>query len=303
MKSPPGTLDTNAMKCLAGLSLALSSLLLISGCTGSTPDPEVAPQPSRVAETRFGGARGCFTMVELGTNATVEYGGDECGERTLPASTFKIPNALIGLDTGVIDETTVVKWDGKERWNPKWNQDLSLASAIWYSSVPYFQHLAEQVGAERYRAYLPAFQYGNADVSGDITTFWLNGVLQITPREQTRFLAALYEGRLPVSASAVSTVRRILELRGEASAHVRERLPFVDQIPPSVVLSGKTGSAIPDDGQPIGPLSVVGWFVGALEREDRSYVFACRLRSGDPKKIGPEAARIAYEILKEEHFL
>lgn len=281
------------------------SILGLAGCTSSevlTP-PASARSAVEATDPHFKGVTGCFTMIELGTNATVERGGEECGVRTLPASTFKIPNALIALETGVVEENTVIPWDGKERWNSHWNQDLSLPKAMWYSAVPYFQTIAGRVGVERYRAFLSAFQYGNADPSGDVTMFWLNGVLQISPREETRFLAALYDGKLPVSTSAMASVKRILQLRGEAVPHLRERLPFVDQIPQSVILSGKTGSDMPDEGMAVGPLDVVGWFVGALERDGKTYVFACRIRSGDRSKIGPAAAQIVYEILKEEHFL
>jgi beta-lactamase class D len=290
---------------LQGLFVVVSmTSALASGCAGSTPEPEAAPAPKRTAEARFEGLRACFTMIELGTRATIEYGGDECGARTLPASTFKIPNALIALDTGVLkDESTVIPWDGNQRWNPQWNRDHALPTAMWYSVGPYFQVIAQRVGVEKYRAYLSAFQYGNADPSGDVTMFWLNGTLQISTREETRFLSALYEGSLPVSERAAASVKRILELRGEAKEHVRDRLPFVDEIPKWVVLSGKTGSDWPDEGKPVGPLDVVGWFVGALENDGHSYVFACRVRSGDPKNLGPVAAKIAYGILKDEGLL
>ncbi|MDI3285232.1 penicillin-binding transpeptidase domain-containing protein [Polyangium sp. 15x6] len=288
----------------AGL-LAAPLLLLAAGCThgaATVPDPSV-PRTPKAAASRFSGLVGCFTMVELGTGETVEYGGDECDVRTSPASTFKIPNALIAVDTGVVqDETTVFRWDGKERWRATWNRDHSLATAMWHSTVWYFQRIAEQVGEPRYRAYLSAFRYGNADPSGDVTMFWLNDTLKISPREERRFLAALYENKLPVSPRATTVVKKTLELRGDAVEHVRDRHPFIDQIPATVVFSGKTGSALPGDGPP-GPLGAIGWFVGALEKEGRTWVFACRIRSNDEKKIGPEAAKITYDILKSEGML
>jgi len=282
--------------------LALFAATLV-GCSSAVPDTAEAPPPQPDLAAYFGGTRGCFTMFELGTKATIEYGGEECDVRTSPASTFKIPNALIGLDTGILkDESTVIAWDGVKRWNENWNRDHSLSTAMWYSVLPYFQKLAGEVGVERYRAYLAAFQYGNADPSGEVDMFWLNNTLQISPREETRFLAALYEGRLPVSEHAASTVKRILELRGEARERQRDRLPFVDELPEGARLSGKTGSHVPDEGKR-GELDVVGWFVGAVEREGRTYVFACRLRSNDEKKIGPAAAKIAHQILRDKHFL
>ncbi len=290
---------------LAACLLATPLLSFAAGCAhggATTPDAAI-PRAPRVAASRFAGLVGCFTMLDLGTGATLEYGGDECDVRTSPASTFKIPNALIAVDTGVVqDETTVLRWDGKERWRAQWNRDHSLASAMWHSTVWYFQQIAEQVGEPRYRAYLSAFRYGNADPSGEVTMFWLNGTLAISPREEVRFLASMYENKLPVSPRALSTVKRTLELRGEAIENVRDRLPFVDRIPAGTLLSGKTGSYLPENGKP-GPLEAVGWFVGAVEREGHTWVFACRIRTSDEDKIGPEAARIAYEILQGEGML
>lgn len=238
-------------------------------------------------------------MRQLGSGETFELGGDECAERSLPASTFKIPNAIIALDTGVLkDETTVMKWDGEKRWNASWNRDHALPTSMWHSVVWFYQRIAKEVGADRYRTYLSSFHYGNADPSGDVTMFWLDGPLRISPREQIAFLTNLYEGKLKVAPRAVDIVKKTLELRGDAKEHVRERLPFVDKIPQNIILSGKTGSAFPDT-RPLGPTDVVGWFVGAVEREGRRWVYACRIRSNDEKNIGPEAARIAYEILRE----
>jgi beta-lactamase class D len=283
------------------------------GCGGSAVreeapknDPiDVQKKPAAADPKRFfGDAHGCFTMLEIGKNEVFELGGDECGERTLPASTFKIPNAIIALDSGVLkDETTVLKWDGEKRWMADWNRDHALPTSMWYSVVWFYQRIAKDVGADRYRKYLAGFHYGNEDPSGDVTKFWLNSTLLISPREQVAFLQNLYENKLPVSPKSVETVKKILELRGEAKNHVRERLPFVDKIPENVVLSGKTGSEWPNEKKTLGPTDVVGWFVGSLEKDGRRWVFASRLRSNDEKKIGPYAGQVAYDILHDRGML
>lgn len=279
---------------------------LFLGCAGTQATPPVnephhedAPAKPAAMDAKqfFGSALGCFAMREIGSGETFELGGDECGERTLPASTFKIPNAIIALDSGILkDENTVLKWDGKERWNKQWNRDHALPTSMWYSVVWFYQSIAQDVGADRYRKYLADFHYGNADPSGDVTMFWLNGPLRISPREQIGFLTAMYEGKLPVSPRSVEIVKKVLEVRGDAKEHLRAMLPFVDQIPENVVFSGKTGSALPNE-KPYGPKDVVGWYVGSVERDGHRWVFANRIRSDDEKNIGPEAARIAYEIL------
>lgn len=242
-------------------------------------------------------------MRELGKDDVFELGGEECAVRTLPASTFKIPNAIIALDSGVLkDENTVYKWDGQKRWMDDWNRDHALPTSMWYSVVWFYQRIAKEVGADRYRKYLADFHYGNADPSGDVTMFWLNHTLQISPREEVAFLQNMYENKLPASPKAVETVKKILELRGEAKNHVRKRLPFVDQIPDNVVLSGKTGSEWPNN-KPLGPTDIVGWFVGSIAKDGRTWVFATRLRSNDEKKIGPYAGQVAYDILHERGML
>lgn len=300
--------------------VALGALIVV-GCGGNAvrdaapanqtkPTMGVPAKPAAVNPLEpsryFGDAKGCFTMRELGKNAkddVFELGGEECAERTLPASTFKIPNAIIALDSGVLkDENVVMKWDGEKRWREQWNRDHALPTSMWYSVVWFYQRIAKDVGAERYRKYLADFHYGNGDPSGDVTKFWLNGILQISPREELAFLQTMYENQLPASPRAVETVKKILELRGEAKNHVRETLPFVDQIPDDVVLSGKTGSAWPDN-KPLGPTDVVGWFVGSVEKDGRRWVFASRLRSNDEKKIGPAAAKVAYDILHDRGML
>lgn len=275
------------------------------GCGHDGRPANEAIAPSKEAKSDpFGGARGCFALREIGSAESLELGGEECGERSLPASTFKIPNALIAIDLGILqDEKSVLPWDGKARWNADWNRDHSLSTAMWYSVVWYFQDIATKVGTERYKKYLESFDYGNADPSGDVTMFWLDKPLSISPREQIRFLQSLYTGKLPVSPKAMEVVKKTLELRGDAKEHVRKRLPFVDEIPENVVLSGKTGSALPDDDKALGPVDVVGWFVGAVQRDGRQWVFATRIRSNDAKRIGPEAARIAYGLLRERGLL
>lgn len=317
MKNWPGKRSRVIVPGMRTILFFLGAALLVGcGAAQSATTVETKPtaeKPTASAEkthdsqvdpkSLFGDARGCFTMRNMGTGETFEMGGDECAERTLPASTFKVPNAIIALDSGVLkDEKTVLKWDGEKRWNEDWNRDHALPTSMWHSVVWFYQVIAKDVGTDRYRKYLADFHYGNADPSGDVTKFWLNSTLLISPREQVSFLAAMYDGKLPVSTRSVEIVKKILELRGEAKSHVRERFPFVDKIPENVILSGKTGSSAPDKN-PRGPTDVVGWFVGSVERDGNRWVFANRIRSSDENKIGPEAARIAYDILHERGML
>ncbi len=101
-------------------------------------------------EDVFEGREGCFILQEGGATRPLERVGTLCAERVSPCSTFKIPNSLIGLETGVLaDENAVLPWDGVKRSRPEWNRDHTLASAIKVSVVWYYQELARRVGTER----------------------------------------------------------------------------------------------------------------------------------------------------------
>ena len=119
-------------------------------------------------------------------------------EGFIPASTFKIFNALVALETGAVaDEFEVIQWDGEKRWLPVWNRDHSLASAMKFSVVWLNQEVARRAGAERMQHWLDAVDYGNHDRGGSVDHFWLDGPLRITAEQQIAFLRRLADGTLP----------------------------------------------------------------------------------------------------------
>jgi beta-lactamase class D len=260
---------------------------LLAGCAGtpdaSSPSPAPAATATPASEDRpdlgkyFPGSPGAFVLYDLNGNRYVRYHPERCAERFLPASTFKIMNALIGLETGVIpDENYVIPWDGTPYAISSWNGDQTLKTAIQNSVVWYFQELARRVGAERMQEYVDAAPYGNRDISGQIDTFWLEGGLRISADEQIEFLKRLYLGDLPFSQRSMNVVRGILLLEKTDTYQ----------------LIGKTGSA-----QRVTPHT--GWFVGYLETKGNAYFFALNYESPDPNGIanGETAKRICREIL------
>ena len=112
----------------------------------------------------------------------------------LPASTFKITNSVIALETGVVEsENTIFKWNGEKRWLKVWEQDLNLHDAFHYSCVPCYQDVAKRIGAKRMNEYLKKFNYGNIDVdSSNIDVFWLEGNSTISQFQQIDFLKRFY---------------------------------------------------------------------------------------------------------------
>ena len=70
-------------------------LLFISGLN-------TAPAEAQDLSHHFKNINGAFVLYDLNENHYIRYNEQRCRERFSPKSTFKIPNSLIGLETGVI---------------------------------------------------------------------------------------------------------------------------------------------------------------------------------------------------------
>ena len=193
----------------------------------------VSPQRSEFREDlakRFiaEGTVGTFVGYKVDDYLIVASDKNRSGEAMLPASTFKIPNSLIALETGVVADTDkeVFKWDGVKRSIEPWNKDHTMRSAFAASAVPVYQDIARRIGAERMQKYLDLFEYGNRDIGGGIDQFWLTGDLRIDPMQQVDFVDRLRRGVLPVSKRSQELVRDIL--RGDESR--RRRHPRQERV-------------------------------------------------------------------------
>jgi len=184
---------------------------------------------------------------------------DRCEIGHLPASTFKIPNSIIALETGVIaDDSTMIRWDGQKRRLPAWEQDLVFRDAFHYSCVPCYQEIARKIGVARMKEYLEKLDFGNMIVdSSSIDLFWLEGDSKISQFEQVDFLYRFYHSRLPVSKLTGEIVKRMMV--------IEENDTFK--------LSGKTGWSVRNGNNN-------GWFVGYLEKGADVYFIATNI---DPK--------------------
>ena len=226
----------------------------------------------------FSGFKGAMVIYDYNNKKYLRYNKDQCALRVSPASTFKIMNSLIGLETGVIkDADFVIKWDGVERYVKEWNRDHTLRSAILYSVVPYYQELARRVGEEKMQYYLDKTGYGNNDISGGIDHFWLGSSLKISPDEEVEFLVRLYENKVPFSQRTIDIVKDIIP-KDEKETYV---------------LHWKTGAAELND------TDKVGWFVGYVESNNDVYFFALNILGSDFGKIMPARRSICEAVLKE----
>ncbi len=223
----------------------------------------------------FSNTKGCFLLYDLKQGKYIaRYNEPQCKKRLPPMSTFKIPNALIGLELGILkDENTKYQWDGTRYPIKEWEQDQTLATAIRYSAVWYFQRVASQVGEDAYKQYLSKFDYGNKDISGGLTTFWLGSSLKITAEEHIDFLNRMYRSQLPVSPKSLEIVKKII---------VQEKTDDTE-------FSGKTGTAQKE---------TLGWFVGHLSAQGKEYTFATNIEA-DRGATGIRAKAITKQLLQE----
>jgi beta-lactamase class D len=204
---------------------------------------------------------------------------EACTTRVSPASTFKIPHAIAALDSGVLTGPDVrFAYDGAQDVPAVWKRDHTLATAMRYSVVWYFQRLAMMLGSEREHAYLARFGYGNEDTSSGLTKFWLEeGSLRVSPEEQERFLVRLYEDALPVGQQAMQSVRDILVQPAGVIVNSAGEHPFAAPWPEGTILSAKTGRG--DD---------LTWLVGHVQRQSRAWVFVSCVVG--PSEMDPLAA-------------
>lgn len=278
--TPPRSLERPSMRLLS-LSLTLLLALLLASCAAPTPPPTPAPTESLALAPYFHGYTGAFVLYDLNTGQAARYNPQRCAERLLPASTFKILNALIALETGVIPgENYVIKWDSTRYPTAAWNQDHTLRTAMQNSVVWYFQELARRAGPEKMQQYIGEVGYGNRDISGSIDSFWLDGALRISADEQVEFLRRLVRGDLPFSKHSMQVVRDILTLEKTSD----------------YTLSGKTGSGQVGDQN-------IGWFVGYLESSDNVYFFAANITGTGPDAQAGKAKEITLQILRDRQLL
>lgn len=210
----------------------------------------------------------CVVVAPLNGPETV-FGDAECSRRTLPASTFKIPHALIALETGVVTDKTVVKWDGVKRDYEVWNHDQTLESSIRMSAVWVFQQFATQIGRERELAGLRAFHYGSETFAHGVTDFWLNGDLQISPREEVAFLHRMFTYDLPVKRQHVDIVKAAMTMPHGKVLSAAGTFDFPLQWPADTIVRVKTGNGTVNGER-------ASWLMGEIETGGRQYVFASR---------------------------
>lgn len=211
------------------------------------------------------------------------YNRQRMVDRFIPASTFKILNSLIALETGIVkSEKEKFEWDGFDRGNANWNMDQNMAWAFKHSTVWYYQLLARKIGWAKMEEHVKSASYGNRTIDGGLEDFWIKGKLRISAKEQVELLKKLQADLLPFKPENMAIVKRIM----------------IEEENNSYILRSKTGWGVQDGKN-------IGWYVGYIEKPKKSdknarsdfYYFALNIEM-DPNK--PEQRKaIAKRILNE----
>ncbi|HXS53326.1 MAG TPA: class D beta-lactamase [Usitatibacter sp.] len=255
--------------------LSTSLLMLFTGLGACAAETVPMPQWQRHFDAQ--GVKGTFVLFEPMQDRYRVLDTARAERRFLPASTFKIANALIGLEVGSIaDENEVFRWDGKPKPYAAWERDQTLETGMRDSVTWMFQEVARRTGKARMREWLERLEYGNQDMSGGIDHFWLQGGLRISAMEQVRFLHRLAEGRLPMTQRAQRLVRQALVVEKTRSW----------------TLYAKTGTVTTGK-------DAVMWWVGWIERKGRPQAYFAMNFTPRPGTTPADRLEIGRGVLRE----
>lgn len=238
---------------------------------------------------------GTFGLYDNGQNQFFVYNLSRFRDSAyLPASTFKIVNALIGLETGVISgKKMVIPWDGVVRKYPngdtakEWNKELTMEEAFKVSAVPYFQAIARRIGRDTMQRWIDSIGYGHRYTAPklskeNVDTFWLDNSVKVTADEELGLVKKLYFEQLPFRKKTTQDVVKDLLIQEKNANYT---------------LAYKTGWAFRENG------NALGWLVGWIEENKHPYFFALNVEAPAGTDIGPVRTDILKSILKQMGFL
>lgn len=269
-----------------------TAALLLFSCTmvAGAQTPLISKQSLQEV---IGSTNAALVVVDCETGQAHRHNPGLASQSFGPCSTFKIWNALIGLQEGLVSgpEMPFFTWDGHQRAFAEWNRDLTFKEAFKVSCVPAFQELARKIGPERMQRWLDKLGYGDRNMCGRPDAFWLpragKQTILISPDAQAELIRKWVTGRFELGNHSLEVLREVMLLETSGLG----------------VLYGKTGSGLrrSDDGPSSEVDFDMGWLIGFLEQGRHRYAYAC-LVLGDGFS-GKDAKRIVTEVFKRNGLL
>ena len=227
----------------------------------------------------FGSYDGSFVLYDNHLDSWKIYNLEEANKRIPPDSTYKIYDALLGLESGIITpEHSSMAWNGEHFSYSAWENDQDLNSAMQNSVNWYFQTMDSQLGLNKIQEFLNEIEYGNQTTSSNLKLYWSDFSLKISPIEQVELLKKFNTNGFHLHSQNVLSVKNAIKIVGTSDG----------------TFYGKTGTGC-IDGQDIN-----GWFIGYIETSDNIYYFATNIQS-ESNATGKKALEITSAILKKLH--
>ena len=267
-----------AFGIIAVMLLGLTPMLSTYAADQSYYKWDISPEKIDLVDLSayFNGYEGSFVLYDLKGDTWSIYDMEHATLRTAPNSTYKIYDALFGLEEGIITPEASLAWNGTDYPFEAWNADQNLYSAMESSVNWYFQEIDRQIGVSALRNYVKKIGYGNENINSDLSSYWMQSTLKISPVEQVELLKDLYNNDFGFTLENVNTIKDSICL---FSSDDRS-------------FYGKTGTGR-IDGQ-----DVNGWFVGFVCTNGNTYFFATNIQ-GNANATGNSASEITKSILSE----
>ncbi|RYG06523.1 MAG: class D beta-lactamase [Chitinophagaceae bacterium] len=251
-------------------------ITLLSACSPNN----VQSDESLAKFFKDAGVEGTFGMFDNGKGNFSIYNVVRFRDSAyLPASTYKIINSLIGIETGVVIDTNVVfKWNGAASGRQECDRDMPMNDAFRISCPPWYQELARRIGKDTMQHWIDTLGYGQRynkfKIQNNLDTFWLDNSLKVTADEQLGVAKRLYFDQLPFQKRSQRLVRGMMLQEKNANYS----------------LSYKTGWGFTENGHSL------AWIVGWIEENQHPYFFVLQIEHPD-RNFNIPATRI--KLLKD----
>lgn len=230
------------------------------------------------------GVTGSLLLHHLESGKWISSDSTSIHTYSLPASTFKIPNLLIALNTKTIENTDqVIPWVGatdtsRYGYRPEIYHDMKVKEAFQTSAGWVFVEFSKRIGHKHYRQTLKELNYGNQNISDKDADFWNFGKFGVTPYQQIQLLKGLYLNQLPFDPQHMEQTRQTMLAE------------YTDQYK----IHAKTGWTRE------GGINT-GWWVGYASTPSGTWFFATRLfqdRKNNRDDFGPCRKEITRKALR-----
>lgn len=225
----------------------------------------------------FDGYKGSFVLYDLQKDNWNIYDIEQATIRISPNSTYKIYDALFALEENIItSENSFISCPQQNYPFESWNEDQTLFSAMNSSVNWYFQALDAKLGKSNLQSYIEQIGYGNQNINGELSSYWMESSLKISPIEQVELLKSLYFNDFGFTPENIQTTKESIQLFSDVNC----------------TIYGKTGTGCIEEK------NVNGWFIGFVESKNHTYFFATNIQAID-NATGSIASEITLSILSD----